>query len=1565
MDAGSCRPSVPRRVLRGVGVGVCAFLALLVLGLGSALVYVESASGRRFVVTKVNQALAPTFQGRLEIASPGSVGVFGLVGGGATLFDPSGRPVLTARGVRARIATWALVRSALFGRGGPLVIALSDVSIDDVDVRLDTDPSGQLDLVDAFTPKPSSPSGPSRSRARGVRVDIARIVMKHAWARGVIAGAPPLDADVDHLTGSFSYAPDRWQGEVTRANIVARGLANGADVAGTLEGHVESPNELLAGLAGHAVWRGTAGTLAHSLEVSIDKSKLTVLMDAPSFDPKGVRSLWPESTIESSGSLHVEARGVPPAIDVDLRASLGQATFSAKGNVVVADDKKATLSIAAHDIDIHQFARAAPASRLSLTGSLSGSRSADGVIHLAATLRFLGGTVGVQDLPPATIQATGAGSTSRDLRAHADALVDEPTAPSHVVLDLAPKGTSFVLDAALESNVADLERVPELKHGVRGIVQVAAKGTLDLGSMSVDAHLNAAAANMAQGATSLASASASVHAWGPLARLSLEAAVRGHGLVAAGRHVATFEVAATGAETTPHVTLSAQGPDIPTTDASANIDLGQGVTLRSLRVGLARAGERAVVSADSIRVSGGAVRVEGARIEGLGWPATGSFEQTGQALHVRASSQGIDLGRMGRLVGIEGTLSGGTLSLDTNINAASGRVRGNGIVDFADVSMAGMRDLSGHIEVAVDGRRIKGSAHAQAQGFGSIDLDAPNLDLGGDDLLSLSSWQQAWGEVSFDTTCDLARALGLLASDPRPFGEARGHVTLKGTIGRANPSTHDLNLKFSFKTDGLALAPNTPRSREIDGVMVVGAPAWHLEEIDFDGDAALNGRTGLIDFETQIRDRKGELGTVHVTLPRFPYKDFLYDTVRLGEDARTSPFDIRAAVAERELDGLPDILKQAAVTGRITADAHVTGTLLVPRVDLAVTLRDSHFPGEAQSLSGDLHFAAHYDGKRGTASITAGSGNHPIVDASATFDAEFAQVLDPSESLAWSASGRAHFADFPLGAIPALDAKLVSGNLSGNLVLVDLHKNAQATADLVVEALRVGSVDCKSVRAHAKTDTEGFDAAVHVDQTDGFVDVKARAVAKWGAAIAPVLDPKQPIDVRMVSRNFRIAALLPLLSPWLDELDGRVDADMRGSFEPSTGGATLSGTLGLSRGLIEASAGGGELHDVSASVRFNPNGTVVVDRLSASGLTGRLQASASGRFDGTRFQSAKAILTIPSRLAIPLTADGTEIGNIDGRVELSATAPGDGRAMTLAVQIPHLRVVLPEGTSSDVQALGGMTNVHIGAHKGSRTTLRLVPLDPKRPSVADASVSRTEIAVSIADIQVERGTDLKVDLSGTLHVESGPKTRVTGQIELRKGGALNVEGKEFEVESGTVTFTGGDAANPEVVVRADWTAPDGTVVSANFVGPLKTGKVTLSSEPTLPQQEIVELVLYGTATGQQAQSPSNTAENTAIATAGGQAAQPLNHALNQVGLGVVTAKIDTSAASTPKPEVEVQIARGVSIQIAYVLGLPPPGVNPDTTLLSVDWRFLSKWSLESTVGDAGTTILDLLWQTRY
>jgi translocation and assembly module TamB len=154
---------------------------------------------------------------------------------------------------------------------------------------------------------------------------------------------------------------------------------------------------------------------------------------------------------------------------------------------------------------------------------------------------------------------------------------------------------------------------------------------------------------------------------------------------------------------------------------------------------------------------------------------------------------------------------------------------------------------------------------------------------------------------------------------------------------------------------------------------------------------------------------------------------------------------------------------------------------------------------------------------------------------------------------------------------------------------------------------------------------------------------------------------------------------------------------------------------------------------------------------------------------------------------------------------------------------------------------------------------------------------------------------------------------------------------------------------------------------------LKTGKVSLRSDPPRSKDEILSLILFGTTDEQASAAAGGSPQaSTAVGAAGGAATAPINRALGGVnemldnfGLaGGISTRIDTSQA-TPRPEVELQIARNISLQVAWVLGVPPPGSNPDTTLFTLDWRFLQHWSVETTVGDAGTSILDLVWQHRY
>jgi translocation and assembly module TamB len=144
--------------------------------------------------------------------------------------------------------------------------------------------------------------------------------------------------------------------------------------------------------------------------------------------------------------------------------------------------------------------------------------------------------------------------------------------------------------------------------------------------------------------------------------------------------------------------------------------------------------------------------------------------------------------------------------------------------------------------------------------------------------------------------------------------------------------------------------------------------------------------------------------------------------------------------------------------------------------------------------------------------------------------------------------------------------------------------------------------------------------------------------------------------------------------------------------------------------------------------------------------------------------------------------------------------------------------------------------------------------------------------------------------------------------------------------------------------------------------------VKLRSEPPRPQNEILALIMFGTAEGSSStpypvQAPDGATR--AGTMAGGLATEGLSKGLDELtGLDVST-KIDTTNSANPKPEVEVQIARDISLQIGYVLGTPPPGTNPDKTLVTVDWRFRRNWSMVATFGDQGSSIMDLIWQYRY
>ena len=67
----------------------------------------------------------------------------------------------------------------------------------------------------------------------------------------------------------------------------------------------------------------------------------------------------------------------------------------------------------------------------------------------------------------------------------------------------------------------------------------------------------------------------------------------------------------------------------------------------------------------------------------------------------------------------------------------------------------------------------------------------------------------------------------------------------------------------------------------------------------------------------------------------------------------------------------------------------------------------------------------------------------------------------------------------------------------------------------------------------------------------------------------------------------------------------------------------------------------------------------------------------------------------------------------------------------------------------------------------------------------------------------------------------------------------------------------------------------------------------------------------------------------------------------------------------PQPEVAVQLTPRLTAELAYRIEAPMPGRAPDRTYLTLDLRLFRNWSLSTTIGDAGSFVIDLLWRYRY
>ncbi len=1445
---------------------------------------------------------------------------------------------------------------------GPLAIDLSEVAAQSADVRLEPAPEGPLRLVRACVPDKPMASSPA---ARQVRLEIPQARLDHVTVHGSPVPALPLDVDVSGLDAMVRVAPGSLVLDLEHADVTARGLPSGTTTRGSVRGHLEQPAAHGGERSARVSWQGTVGAIPATALFVLDGSSVYAVVDAPSIQPADLTAVWPRSPLGEPASAHVEAVGMLPTLLVSARFAAGSGTVGASGLVVLGDTRLASLAFDATSFDARAAFPQAPETSLDAHGVILLAATAAGAVG-AVTATSVAGKVGPTMLPATAIDAdyTSDAPPSDQMRARAHLVVREPGAPSTIDATIRPQGAG--LEVTFDANVV----VPDLEHVLRvgpiahGSARLSARGRYDTASQQLDGSVSANAKDVATGPFSVAQLSLDARATGSLSAPRLDGDLNGKELDVAGLRLAHLHAGVHGPASGAEVSVRVGGPDAHL-EAKATVSAVAGTTrVNDLHVSAEHGSETARLNATGITVTAKEQIIDNAEIHGFGAPLHVTAKGMAGTVSIQSHSHAIDLARVARFAGLTTVLAGRmSLDLDATLRRTGGE--GHLAVDVTQASLGPNKDSEAHLDVTLADCRLSGSASARLADVGTLAVQSSALDLGGAAPLGAQSWRALGGAVDIQAHVDLARLASQLPPAALPVSRLGGALDLQGHVTRAATDGAYPDITLTAATTGLiATGPES-------------AP-WTTKGVELQADLTVNGRTERTELEAKATDAHGIVAAADLGVDHLPYVRLAARQEPLLDLLRSIPFAATVMVPPRELAELPALLGTRGIHGQLGGSIAWGGTLDSSAVDLRATLANGRAPANVIAVPFDLTLTGHYDGQRLDADLVASTRSRQLLDASAQIDARASDLLArlgaAGTPLPWRASGHAQLTQFPLSSIAALDDRQVRGNLSGELTLKGLHDDASATLDVASTNLVVGDLPCKSATVKASLDGKALDVQTRIDETEGTLQATAHAGARWGAAMTPTIDATQTADVTLVAKTFRVLLLQPFVESVFSELDGRLDADVRLHADPAKHLLQPQGSVHLTDGVVEIAGVGGEFHQTTAEIDLTPDGVVRLQKASAMGLSGKVEAAASARFDGLAFAGARASLQVPHQQPLPLVLGGVQVGTFDGQlaVAVDPIVAAKGGGYDVKVDVPTMQLQLPTTTTNAVQKLGTIEGVTVGMKRGAA----FVPTRLEGPTQDATKVDRTSSPLHLtvalgSDVVVKRGTQLQVYLGGSPTITVSDDVHASGQVRLLRG-TLDVQGKLFTIENGTVTFVD-DPTNPQVVLTASWAAPDGSTIYANFVGPLKTGKVTLQSDPSHTQNEILSLILFGT-TDEQAPGASGTSAqaNAGVGAAGGAATAPINQALggvnqalDNIGLaGGITTRVDTSQA-TPRPEVEVQIARDLSIQVAWVLGVPPPGSNPDSTLFTLDWRFLRSWSLETTVGDAGTSILDLIWQHRY
>jgi translocation and assembly module TamB len=510
----------------------------------------------------------------------------------------------------------------------------------------------------------------------------------------------------------------------------------------------------------------------------------------------------------------------------------------------------------------------------------------------------------------------------------------------------------------------------------------------------------------------------------------------------------------------------------------------------------------------------------------------------------------------------------------------------------------------------------------------------------------------------------------------------------------------------------------------------------------------------------------------------------------------------------------------------------------------------------------------------------------------------------------------------------------LDGRLSGSLSLSGDPAAPEGQASLTLTGLRQADVD--------PSEALPLSGEARVTLAGGRIDATAKlsGVADIGldAALSAPLAGDGPLSGK-ITGGLDLALVPRVVDLRGDALSGKlaIDLTLGGSRDrPQAGGrASITG------GAYESAVQGTVLRDITMEAVGDNARIRLASLTAADGNGGKLAASGTLAVDADAGFPIEARVTLDKFIALR-RPDAT----VQASGELDLDRSIEGGAITGRLTVDEAELRIPDKLGAEVVTLE-VTEINLPPDQ-----VRYTP----PPETAESPLD-LDIDVRIPGRAFLRGRGLDSEWQGRLRVAGTTAAPdIVGSLNVVRG-SLDLLGRSFRFDEGEVRFVGGGEIDPELrfIAQSEAEALD---VRAEVSGTASAPSFALSSDPALPQDEILARLLFGSSAGSLTPIQAVQLAQTAATLSGrGGPVSVLDKLRQGFGLDMLGVESGETVSSS-----SLTVGKYLTDDVFVKMN---QGVTPESRKIGVEVKVMPRVTVESDIGAESQGSVGVNWKLDY